>query len=150
VLAQLDADATDYRFPIAVAPGTFRDVHASVRCKMVSGEVDQAAGLVFRYRSASDYYVTRANALENNVRLYTVVAGRRSQIAGYDGPVAPNVWHELAIEARLDKIEVLWDGHTVITHRDATFPDAGQVGVWTKADSVTYFDDLRARALKPE
>jgi hypothetical protein len=72
VLAQVDTDSTDYRFPVAVAnEPSLRDVRLSVRCKPVSGQVDQACGLVFRYRDQDNYYITRANALENNVRLYT-------------------------------------------------------------------------------
>jgi hypothetical protein len=83
VLAQVNADSTDYRFPVAVAnEPSLRDVRLSVRCKPVSGQVDQACGLVFRYRDQDNYYVTRANALENNVRLYHVVKGDRRQFAG--------------------------------------------------------------------
>lgn len=143
VLAQLDADATDFRFPITVADEPFlRDLRLSVRCKMVSGKIDQACGLVFRYQDENNYYVTRANTLENNVRLYHVKNGRRQQIASADGAVAAGAWHDYRVEARGDHIEVFWDGARLLDHRDSTFPGAGKVGVWTKADSVTYFDDL--------
>jgi hypothetical protein len=149
VLAQLDADDTDMRFPVAVldAP-VLRDVRVSVRCKMVSGRVDQACGLVARYRDENNYYITRANALEDNVRLYTVRDGQRRQLASWSGRVTPNAWHEYRLELRGDHLEVFWDGRRVIDHHDATFTEAGRVGVWTKADSVTYFDDLRAEALQ--
>ena len=145
VLAQLDADDTDMRFPIAVmeAP-VLRDVRVSVRCKMVSGRVDQACGLVARYRDENNYYVTRANALEDNIRLYTVRDGQRRQLASWSGRVTPNAWHEYRLEVRGDHLEVFWDGQRVLDHHDTTFTEAGRVGVWTKADSVTYFDDLRA------
>jgi hypothetical protein len=148
VLAQLDADGTDYRFPVAVAnEPSLRDVRLSVKCKPVSGNVDQACGLVFRYRDENNYYLTRANALENNVRLYYVKDGHRKQFEGWNGPVTGKAWHELRVEARGDRIEVFWDNKRVIEGQDRTFPDAGKVGVWTKADSVTYFDDLSATPL---
>jgi hypothetical protein len=148
VLAQIDADDTDYRFPVAVADEpSLRDVRLSVKCKPVSGSVDQACGLVFRYRDENNYYLTRANALENNVRLYHVKDGNRKQFEGWNGTVTRRTWHELRVDARGDHFEVYWDGKKVIDGKDRTFPDAGKVGVWTKADSVTYFDDLRAEPL---
>ncbi len=147
VLAQLDADDTDMRFSVAVMDGpVLRDARVSVRCKMVSGRVDQACGLVARYRDENNYYVTRANALEDNIRLYTVRDGQRRQLASWSGRVTPNAWHEYRLEVRGDHLQVFWDGQRVIDHHDATFAEAGRAGVWTKADSVTYFDDLRAEA----
>ena len=143
VLAQLDADDTDYRFPVAVADApNLKDLRLEVRCKPVSGKTDQACGLVFRFRDPDNYYVARANALEDNVNLYHVVNGRRRQIQGWSGKVAPGSWHALAIEARGDHLKVFWEGQPIIDVRDATFGDAGKVGVWTKADSVTHFDAL--------
>lgn len=148
VLAQLDQDDTDYRFPVAVADApSLKDLRLEVRCKAVSGKTDEACGLVFRYRDPDDYYVARANALEDNVNLYQVVKGRRRQIKGWSGKVAANAWHALAIEARGDRLQVFWEGKPIIDARDDTFTDAGKVGVWTKADSVTYFDALTATPL---
>jgi len=145
VLAQIDADATDYRFPVAVGnEPSLRDVRLSVRCKPVSGKVDQACGLVFRYRDQDNYYVTRANALENNVRLYHVLKGDRRQFAAWNGRVASGAWHSLRVDAKGDHFEVYWDDKKIIDAHDGTFTDAGKVGIWTKADSVTYFDDLTA------
>jgi hypothetical protein len=147
VLAQLDADGTDHRFPVAVVDGTsFKDVKLSVSCKPVSGAVDQACGLVWRYKDANNYYLTRANALEDNVRLYHVKDGNRVQLASWGGKVASKTWHKLAVEARGDRFVVTFDGKQILDARDATFADAGKVGVWTKADSVTQFDDLTASA----
>jgi len=143
VLAQLDSDDTDYRFPIAVAnEPSLRNLRLSVRCKPVSGKVDQACGLVFRYRDENNYYVTRANALEDNVRLYYMPNGRRYQFASWSGRVSSGYWHELRADANGDRFEVYWDGKKVIDASDKTFPDGGRIGLWTKADSVTYFDDL--------
>jgi hypothetical protein len=148
LLAQVDADRTDNRFPVAVAnEPSLRDVRLSVRCKPVAGSVDQACGLVFRFRDENNYYLTRANALENNVRLYYVKDGHRKQLEGSSLAVTSKAWHELRVDAREDHFEVYWDGKKVIDGHDKTFPDAGKVGVWTKADSVTYFDDLSATSL---
>lgn len=148
VLAQLDTDETDFRFPIAVATAPrARDVRVSVRCKTVSGRVDQACGLVARYTDENNYLVTRANALENNIRLYTVRDGKRDQLASADVRVTAGDWHAYRFEVRGDHIQVFWDGKRVLEHRDSTFNDTGLSGVWTKADSVTYFDDLSIEAL---
>jgi hypothetical protein len=149
VLAQVDGDDTDYRFPVAVADApSVTDLRVEVRCKPVSGKTDEACGLVLRHRDADNYYVARANALEDNVNLYRVVNGRRRQIAGWSGRVAANAWHILAIEARADHLRVFWEGTPILDARDDTFKDAGKAGVWTKADSVTYFDALTVAPLR--
>jgi len=96
---------------------------------------------------ANNYFLTRANALEDNVRFYFVKNGRRQQVASFSGKVATNAWHELRATMRGDHVEIFWDGAKVIDARDATFPDAGKIGVWTKADSVTYFDDVTVKPL---
>jgi hypothetical protein len=151
VLAQVDEDATDYRFPVAVADApVLKDVRAEVRCKPVSGKVDRACGLVFRYRDAGDYYVARANALEDNVNLYRVAGGRRGEIRGWNGRVTSGAWHGLAVEARGDRLKVFWEGKQIIDVADDTFGEAGKIGVWTKADSVTFFDALSATPLQKE
>ena len=142
VLAQTDADGTDYRFPVAFVGPEVKDLQLSVRCKPVSGKVDQACGLIFRVKDADNYYVVRANALENNVRLYHVVKGKRVQFAGWNGKVASGVWHQLAVHAVGDHFTVTFDGKQVMDAHDQTFAGPGKVGVWTKADSVTLFDDL--------
>jgi hypothetical protein len=148
VLAQIDDDPTDARYPTAVAEQPLlRDLRLSVRCRALDGEVDQAVGLVFRWQGPDDYYVTRANALEHNVRLYHVRGGRRTIIAGWDGEVVPGVWHTLAVEARADNLRVLWDGAIVIDQHDETHAAPGRVGLWTKADSVSEFDDLEREVL---
>jgi hypothetical protein len=148
VLAQLDDDGTDDRFPVAVAEApVLKDLRLEVRCRPVSGRTDEACGLVFRFRDAGHYYVARANALEDNVNLYRVVNGRRRQITGWSGKVAAGAWHALAVEARGDRLRVFWEGRPIIDARDSTFADAGRVGVWTKADSVTHFAALAVTPL---
>jgi len=149
VLAQVDEDRTDNRFPVAVANGpVLKDLRLEVRCKQLSGKTDQACGLVFRYRDENNYYVVRANALEDNVRLYHVANGRRRELAGWNGKVASQTWHTLSVEARGDRFVVSFDGKQVIDATDDTFREPGKVGLWTKADSVTEFDALRVRPLE--
>jgi len=143
VLAQVDPDDTNDRFPIAVLDAPLlKDLSVEVRCKPVSGKTDQACGVVFRYQDENNYYLARANALEDNVRLYHVVKGRRRQFAGWNGKVTGQTWHTLGVDARGDRFKIFFDGKQVIDAKDDTFKDAGKVGVWTKADSVTYFGSL--------
>ncbi len=147
VVAQTSTDRTDYRFPLLIADeGSFQDLDLSVKFKAVSGSIDRAGGLVFRLKDPNNYYIVRANALENNYRLYHVVNGRRSQFAGANLKVTSGEWHELRVEAAGNKITCYYDGNKKIEATDDTFKDAGKVGLWTKADSVTYFDDLKATA----
>ena len=147
VVAQTSTDQTDYRFPLLIADeGSFQDLDISVKFKAVSGRVDRAAGLVFRLRDPNNYYFVRANALENNYRLYHVVNGRRSQFAGANFKVRSGEWHELRVEVVGNRIICYYDGDNKIEATDSTFKDAGKVGLWTKADSVTYFDNLKVIA----
>lgn len=149
VIAQLSTDPTDYRFPLAVyEPLSAQDVEASVRFKAVSGRVDRAGGLAVRLRDAGNYYVARANALEDNVRLYRVVDGDRQQIAGASVRVSSGEWHTLALRAEGDRLSVSFDGKPLLAHRDHTFTGSGKVALWTKADSVTHFDRLTIRPLR--
>jgi len=147
IVAQTSTDTTDYRFPLLIADeGSFKDLGLSVRFKAVSGEVDRAGGLVFRLKDANNYYIVRANALEDNYRLYHVVAGNRRQFAGANFKVTSGEWHELHVECVKNKIICYYDGVRKIEATDDTFKDAGKIGLWTKADSVTYFDDLKVVA----
>jgi Domain of Unknown Function (DUF1080) len=147
VVAQTSTDKTDYRFPLLIADeGGFKDLELSVRFKAVSGKVDRAGGLVFRLKDANNYYIVRANALEDNYRLYHVVNGSRRQFAGANLKVTSGEWHELRVECVGNKIICYYDGVKKIEATDDTFNEAGKVGLWTKADSVTYFDDLKVVA----
>jgi len=101
---------------------------------------------VFRLKDANNYYIVRANALEDNYRLYHVVAGNRRQFAGANFKVTSGEWHELRVECVKNKIICYYDGVRKIEATDDTFKDAGKIGLWTKADSVTYFDDLKVVA----
>jgi hypothetical protein len=143
VLAQTSTDTTRDRFSMAIDTGDeYEDLELSVRFKAVSGRVDQAGGVVFRFQGPDNYYVLRANALEDNVRLYHVVGGVRTQIAGVDLAVFAGSWHTIKVVCVGSRIEGWFDGEHVIDREDGTFRRAGSVGVWTKADSLTYFDDF--------
>jgi hypothetical protein len=122
----------------------------SVQLKPVSGSEDQAGGLVWRYQDSNNYYVVRANALEGNVVLYKVQNGRRTDLAvkgegrtyGKKAAVPSGRWSDLRVVATGPRFEVFWNGTKLFEVEDTTFPQAGTVGVWTKADSVTAFDNL--------
>ena len=147
VVTQTSTGQTDYRFPLLISDeGSFQDLDLSVKFKAVSGNIDRAGGLVFRLKDPNNYYIVRANALENNYRLYHVVNGRRSQFAGANFKVTSGEWHDLRVEAAGNKIACYYDGNKKIEATDDTFKDAGKVGLWTKADSVTSFDDLKVTA----
>ena len=148
-IAQISKDRTDYRFPLAVyKPFSGKNLEISVRFKPVAGTVDEAGGVALRLLTPDDYYVARANALEDNVRFYRVVKGKREQLAGANTKVSANQWHTLALKAEGDRFTVSFDGKALISAQDGTFPDAGKVALWTKADSVTYFDTISIRSLK--
>ena len=148
VLAQTTEDTTDYRFPLAIAEGTnYKDLSLSVKFKTISGKVDQGAGLVFRLKDKDNYYIARANALEDNYRIYHVVKGRRVQFAGANFKVTSNAWLEIKVEARGNEFKCYYDGQLKMTAKDDTFKDGGKIGLWTKADSVIYFDDFTAEDL---
>jgi len=116
------------------------DFHLSVKCKSDAGSVDRACGLVFRAVDSENYFITRANALEDNVRLYRVVDGARISFASADTAVDGG-YHTLEVDARGAHLEVSWDRQVVISSDDETFV-RGAIGVWTKADSRVRFDDL--------
>jgi len=148
VLAQEDSSRSSSRFALAVATDAlFGDARVDTQCLALAGSTDRACGLVWRLRDARNYYLARANALENNVRFYYVEDGSRHEVAGWTGPVSSCAWHTLRADMRGDHVEIYWDGQKVIDSRDSRFPSAGRVGLWTKADSRTLFDDLVVRGL---
>jgi hypothetical protein len=118
------------------------DGYVEVRFKPIRGKQDQAGGVVWRWKDGNNYYVARANALENNVALYYTAAGRRNTIKYVDAPVASNVWHTLRVDFAGQRVRVALDGKTYIDVADNRISGAGAVGMWTKADSVTSFDDF--------
>ena len=130
-------------FPWCVLPKTaVENGFVEVRFKPISGREDQAGGVVWRWKDGDNYYIARANALENNVSLYHTTAGRRITIKYVDAPVPGNAWHTLRVEFSGRRIKVVLDGKTYIELEDAHIVGSGAVGLWTKADSVTAFDDF--------
>jgi hypothetical protein len=130
-------------FPWAVKSDTkVADGYVEVKFKALSGKRDQAGGVVWRWKDGNNYYVARANALENNVSLYYTEKGRRNTLKYVDAPVPLNVWHVLRVEFRDKRIRVLLNGKPYIEMEDAHIAGDGAVGLWTKADSVTLFDDF--------
>jgi hypothetical protein len=143
VIEQSSTDRTDYRFPLAIFdPIVAKNVDLSLKFKPVAGRVDQAGGIAVRVADADNYYVVRANALEDNVRFYRVVRGRREQIDGINIKVSSNEWHSLGLKAQGDRFTIEFDGKTLFTTTDKTFAGAGKIALWTKADSVTRFDQI--------
>lgn len=130
-------------FPWCVRPdASLTDGYVEVKFKPISGREDQAGGLVWRFKDGDNYYVARANALENNVSLYYTQNGRRNTLKYVDAPVPRSTWHTLRVEFSGKKIRVILDGKLYIELEDDHIDGSGAVGVWTKADSVTSFDDF--------
>ncbi len=158
VLAQTSQDRTAGRFPIVVWEGaSLRNGEVSVAFKAVAGVVDQAAGIVWRYQDQNNYYIVRANALENNVVLYKVENGVRLSIApkgmpsrayGVKHQIPKDRWNTLRIVFRDSLFIVYFNGERLFETEDRTFTKSGKTGLWTKADSVTYFDDFLIQEIK--
>jgi hypothetical protein len=147
-LAQTSTDRTSYRFPLAIYQSVSAvNVAVTVRFKAVAGEIDRAAGIAVRLADADNYYVVRANALENNVNFYRVVQGSRREIKGAAVKVTPGEWHTFGLRAAGDHFTISFDGKDLFTASDETFKGGGKVALWTKADSVTHFDALTIEKL---
>jgi len=142
VLVQESADDTSYRFPLCIYDKTIaRDVSVEVKYKAIAGKVDQAGGVVLRY-SPENFYVARANALEDNIDLFKTVNGKRLKVAEAPVKVTGGEWHTLRFDAEGPHLVVAFDGKVVIRTDDTTFAGPGKVGLWTKADSVSAFSGL--------
>ena len=142
-LAETAGDPADLRFPLCISGQTVtRDFDATLRFKPISGTRAQVAGLMFRAQSASDYYVVRANALDNSVRLYRMDKGKRSQLASKEAPIEAGKWHSLRVIAANERFEVALDGKTLFDVTDRSLPQSGPLGVWSQADSVTRYGSL--------
>ena len=130
-------------YPVCIknAPN-LKDGFVEVKFKPISGNEDQAGGVVWRAKDADNYYIARANALEDNVIIYHTIKGRRVSFKNTDTKVTSGVWHTLRVDFEGNRFTVTFDGKKVIEANDDSFADAGKVGLWTKADSVTLFDDF--------
>lgn len=150
VLAQLDGDEANHRYPVALLEGRrWGDVRVSVAAQAVSGRRDRSFGVVVRAVDERNYYVARANTSGwgSNIRFYRFVDGVRRELDEWDGEILPGRWYNLQVEAVGDVFTISLDGMPVLRVQDATFAAPGLVGVWTKAESVARFDDLAITGL---
>ncbi len=142
-LTEMAGDAADLRFPLCISQqAVTRDFDATLRFKPISGTRAQVAGLMFRAQSANDYYVVRANSLDNSVRLYRVEKGKRSQLGAKEAPIEAGKWHSLRVIATNERFEVALDGKTLFDATDRSLAQSGPLGVWSQADSVTRYGSL--------
>src|SRR5438128_8555882 len=130
-------------FPVCFKNDTsLKDGFVEVKFKPAAGKEDQAGGVIWRVQDANNYYISRANALEDNVTIYHTINGKRVAFKNINTKVTSGVWHTLRVDFKGNKFIVTFDGNKVIDATDESFANAGKVGVWTKADSVTLFDDF--------
>ncbi|MCD6192740.1 MAG: hypothetical protein J7L26_04635 [Candidatus Aminicenantes bacterium] len=145
VLTQISHPSVSYHFNLAVSDDShYDDVEISVWLKALTGRIDQGGGLVWRYKDANNYYIARINPLENNFRVYKVVNGRRIQLQSARIPLKAGQWYIMKVENIGQKIECYLDGRRYLEVNESTFK-AGRIGLWTKADAVTAFDNLRVK-----
>ena len=157
VLAQLSSDQPNYHFNEIVFDGfKAKNVELKVRLKGVQGKKDQGGGFVWRFTDADNYYVVRANPLEDNVVLYKVENGKRTDLPligkgktyGVTVPKLGSGWNDLKLTVVNDIFTVYLNGKEIFQVKDKTFTNEGKVGLWTKADAVSYFDDFKIAAIK--
>jgi hypothetical protein len=130
-------------FPVCFKNDTnIKDGFVEMKFKPIAGKEDQGGGVIWRVRDANNYYVARANALEDNVTIYHTINGRRIAFKNFNTKVKSGIWHTLRVDFKGNKFSVTFDGNKVIEATDGTFANAGKVGVWTKSDSVILFDDF--------
>jgi 3-keto-disaccharide hydrolase len=152
VTAQLDRNQDNNRLALAIAKDLeAKDIRLSARIKVVAGDKEQSGGLVWRYKDSENYLLARIDQQEKNVRLYRVVDGNRTRFGGEQrNKLALNQWYTLRIEHRGTLVKVYLDDEMLFDERDRHFTKAGKIGLWTKADSVVHFDDLRVQELTDE
>jgi hypothetical protein len=143
VLAQTAKNSGSTFNVVLVADPKYKDVEVSVRMKAIAGDEDQGGGLVWRAKDVKNYYIARFNPLEDNYRVYKVVDGRRIQLASADIKATPG-WHTLKVEMAGDHIQCYFDEKRYLDVKDDTFKEAGKIGLWSKADAQSHFDDLKA------
>ena len=147
-IEQTSTDTTDYRFPLAIYQSVSAgNVDVTFDSRRLQERSIKPAALLSGSAMPDNYYVVRANALEDNVRFYRMVKGRREQIEGANAKVTPNEWHPLGLRAEGERFTITFDGKSMFTTTDRTFAAAGKVALWTKADSVTRFDLIEIRTL---
>jgi hypothetical protein len=146
VVAQLAKNEGDYYNLLILEKLKYQDFTLTVRLKAVAGEEDQGGGLVWRYVDNNNYYIARCNPLEHNFRLYRVVSGNRKQLISVDCDIKAGIWFAMTIEMKGNRILCSLNGNKMIEATDDTFKSPGNIGLWTKADAVTYFDDFNIQS----
>jgi hypothetical protein len=142
VVAQLAKNEGDYYNLLVLDKLNYQDFTLTVKMKAVAGEEDQGGGLVWRYIDNNNYYIARCNPLEHNFRLYHVVNGNRKQLISVDCDIKTGIWFTMSIEMKGNKISCSLNGIKMIEATDDIFKSPGYIGLWTKADAVTYFDNF--------
>jgi hypothetical protein len=152
VLAQVDRTGDKHRLALAVVRDCkLKDVKLTVKIKCVAGEQEATGGVVWRYRNSENYLLARVDTMDRRVRLYRVVNGNLATFGREDGlKLEPDTWYTLRVEHQGDRVKVYLDDEVLIVERDRHFRDAGKVGLWTKADAKTYFDDFRIRNMNDD
>jgi len=126
----------------------YKDFTASVKIKAISGEEDQGGGLVWRYIDKDNYYIARYNPLENNFRFYKVENGKRKQLVSVDSDIKQGEWFTMTIDMNGNRVNCSLNGKILIESSDDTFKSEGLIGLWTKADAITYFDELKINGIE--
>jgi hypothetical protein len=148
VLAQTAKGPAGTFFNLCVAENTkYKDLDLTVAFKAVAGDIDQGGGPVWRYQDANNYYVCRMNPLEDNFRVYKVIAGKRIQLGSSKAKVEAGTWHTIRVLHKGNQIKCYLDGKLLLEETDDAIPQAGQIGLWSKSDAQTYFANLRAKEL---
>jgi hypothetical protein len=148
VLAQTAKGPAGAFFNLCVAENTkYKDLELNVAFKAVDGELDQGGGPVWRYQDANNYYICRMNPLEDNFRVYKVVAGKRIELASSKAKVETGTWHTIRVVHKGNQIKCYLDGKLLLEVTDDAIQQAGQIGLWSKSDAQTYFANLRVKEL---
>ena len=146
VLAQTSNQGPNRFFNLCIAEyASFTDIDLTVAFKAMAGKLDRGGGLVWRYKDSHNYYIARMNPLEDNCRVYKVVAGKRIQLGSADVKIPSGEWHTLRVVHQANHIQCYLDDKSYLDVKDDTFQDAGKIGLWTKADAQTYFANLRVK-----
>ena len=144
VLAQVSNETDEYRFNIIVNKSLqYKNLEINLRFKGVKGNGDQGGGPVWRYQDENNYYVVRANPLENNFRIYKVVNGRRIELKSANIKINSNQWYNIKVTMVGNVIKCYFNNKLELEVKDNTFKNSGKIGLWTKSDAVTYFDDFK-------
>lgn len=149
MLVQTSKENLGYHFNLSIIEETdYADLELEIKFKALTGEEDQGGGQIWRYKDPNNYYIARANPLENNFRVYKVVDGNRKQLASKDLKITAGEWHTIKIINVDDKIQCFYDERLYLEVSDNTFR-IGKIGLWTKADAVTAFDDIKVKKILP-